>query len=126
MAAAIGRKVSIAVLDASGAAADGAELRVALNGAFAGVIDLGTGRNRPITLEIDDPKVHIALQARLLGQVIDVDVPPERDAVKLQFTVLSPRFSIGRQAFAQCPDGPSGTPCVTCTDANGVSWRMCC
>lgn len=125
MATAIGRKVSIAVLDASGAAADGAELHVALNGAFAGVMDLGTGGSGRITLEVDDPKVHIALQARLLGQSIDVEVPPEQDSVTLQFTNFAPRFSVGRQGYAQCPDGKTGSPCVTCKDANGVEWRMC-
>ena len=126
MATAIGRKVSIAVLDASGAAADSAELFVALNGAFAGVINLGIGGSGPITLEVDDPMVHIALQARLLGQSIDIEVPPYQDAVTLQFAVLAPHFVLGRQGYAHCPDGTSGSPCVTCTDANGVSWRICC
>lgn len=121
----IGRKVSIALLDASGAAADSAELRVLLNGVFAGVMDLGTGGGGRITLEIDDPQVHIALQARLLGQSIDIEVPPYQDSVTLQFAVLAPRFSLGRQGYAECPDGSTGSPCVTCKDANGVEWRMC-
>lgn len=119
-----GRTVTIEALDELGGPA-AAEIDVFVSGASAGTLALGTGSRAPSSLEISDGQAEIALHARFLGQVLTLILPPSQDHASFRFSG-SIRFATGRKPVAYCPDGSSGSPCVTCHGPGGLTWRMCC
>jgi hypothetical protein len=74
---------------------------------------------------VSDKQATIELHAKFLLEAQTIILPPGRDHASFRFTG-SIRFATGRKPVAYCPDGSSGSPCVTCYGAGGVSWRMCC
>jgi hypothetical protein len=120
----IGRKVSIRAIDGNGKPSGGV-VDVRIDGQPAGRIDLGTGSEDPISIEVSKPNSLIQVSGRFLGQEISVDLPPGEDYAELHFSG-SARFAAGRRPLAHCPDGTTGSPCVQCRDASGATWEMCC
>lgn len=120
----VGRKVLIVALDGLGKPA-GAVIQVFLNGFPAGTLSLGSGTSDPISLAVSDARALIELRASFSGETRIESLPPGRDNVSFQFSGAILR-AMSRKSVAYCPDGTSGSPCVTCSGAGGVTWTMCC
>ena len=118
-----GRAIAVAVLGPDGAPAVGAEVRLEVNGRFAGSVLIGSSSAGTVSLEIDDDQATIVVRAVLLGQQQVATLPPGRAQATLVFQSV-PRFATAVKGYAQCPDGSSGSPCVICV-SGAESWRAC-
>lgn len=65
----------------------------------------------------------IGLEATLLGITRSLVLDAQQDVVEFTFKAL-PRFRVPVPPVVRCPDGTTGSPCVTCSDGN-ATWRMC-
>lgn len=121
----VGRRVSIEAYDGSGGAA-GAVIEVRVNGHDAGHLDLGSGASNPISIAVNDEGALIELSARFGNERQRAELPPGLNQVVFRFHSVVLHLA-GRAPVAHCPDGTSGSPCVTCRDARtGDTWTMCC
>lgn len=115
------RTVLISVVDSSGAPLPGADIAFTLDGRPAGVL-LNT-KGHDATLKVNDDRLEIGLKVRLLGQTQVAVVGRNQDSVRFVFNVIA-RHVTALPPRVRCPDGTTGSPCVTCRDG-AVIWRIC-
>jgi len=119
----VGRMVSISVVDLYDQPAGGAQIELTLNGQFAGTIDTGSGTAGPMTLEVRNPEITVALKVTVLGVTQAATLRPGQDTMKFVFPSV-PQFATRVPPVVRCPDGTTGSPCVVCRDG-GEFWKLC-
>ena len=115
------RTVRIRVVDPKDALIRGARIVLSFDGRSAG--SLFTTGNRETTLEVSDPRLEIGLEAELSGQKQFVILGAQQDFFEFRFEGGG-SFAFQHLPVIRCPNGVTGSPCVTCRDG-AVIWRMC-
>jgi hypothetical protein len=117
-----GRLIHIDVLGPYSDRAAGAEIEFLIDGTPAGTVTVGSGSG-PVVFEASDPNATVDVRVSLLLQAQTARLAPGQDHVRFVFESV-PHFAAGVRGSAQCPDGTSGSPCVTCRSGKST-WRMC-
>lgn len=114
------RQLQIAVFGATGAPFEGAIATLMLDGRFAGKVASGS---RPITVYFSSPWNSLAVRVAAGGHLLVESIKPDQDLVEFHFPVAQ-RFAVRGAPVAECPDGTTGSPCVTCRSGR-KTWRIC-
>jgi len=120
----VGRTITIALRDRFGARLSAGEIEISINGQPRGSIFTGSSGVGESVIEIGDPHATVSVKASANdGAVLLADLPPGTDFYQFDFQT-APLIKANLPPVARCPDGTTGSPCVTCTD--GIdTWRIC-
>jgi hypothetical protein len=117
-----GRNITILTRDRFGNPMVGSQIEIFVQGRFAGTILTGLGGRGTISLGSLTGSVRVRATGGSLPPQ-QVDVPPLSDQVEIDLGT-APLVKAKIPPIATCPDGTTGSPCVTCHDGS-ETWRIC-
>jgi len=116
------RLIKIAIRDIHGQPAPAAGVEIAIDGRPSGSIFTGQGVTES-TIGLDDRYAVVQLRVTVDGQTQVAVLAPDQDSIQFNFST-SVLFKAQVPPVARCPDGTTGSPCVTCRDGTDT-WMIC-
>lgn len=118
------RAISVSVVNSEGEAV-GATVHVIVKGIEVGSFTLDA-EHTEASIEIDEEFGEVDLKARSGIQTLTARLPIDARSHVFSFSTVLTRTRRGGHivAEARCPDGTTGTPCVTCV-VSGIPVRIC-
>lgn len=119
-----GRRIVIRLRDRFGDPLRAGSIEISINGRFRGSIFTGSPAASESVIEIESSTAVVSVKAEANdGTVLRADLPPGVDDYQFDFQT-APLIKANLPPTAHCPDGTTGSPCVTCSD--GIdTWRIC-
>ena len=117
-----GRNITILTRDRFGNPMEGAQIEVFVQGRSVGTIFTGPSGQGTIYLGSLTGSVRVRATGGSLPPQ-QVDVPPLSQQVEIDLGI-APLVKAKIPPIATCPDGTTGSPCVTCNDGS-ETWRIC-
>jgi len=118
-----GRVIDVAVVDAAGQSLQGVKVAIKIRGVSAGSF-VTDAYHTAGSFEIHGEAMRVELVASYGQQQLTAPMRKEFNSHTFAFAVL-PYLAVAQTvAVARCPDGTTGTPCVTCV-VGDIRVRIC-